>query len=454
MDCLYEAWINQLTIFDAFSKNPSKLFSRTVSRKLYFTTYFKMAALLLWLITPNGCTERDLTRATPQMDAEPQFWIRVLLLDDSKDCALKIHSAFSIISPQTQTIQAHFDQVNTPLNITISEAKISIAGWSFTNNEIIILPQSPYIFNLNGNDYRGKLKLTINPGGGTFDAVNVVPLEPYLAGVIGAEMPGYWELAALKAQAIAARTYCLYIKRHFGTRRNWDVRKTQAHQVYLGVNAESAQIWNAINRTHGRILVCEQTNGAEDIFPAYYSSVCGGYTENSRYVFGQTDTNWAGPGPLAGVICPYCKDVAKHNLFFWPAAQFEKTIVTEKLLKRYPKLKKLGKIERIIAAKQSDYGEFSRLTLLKLLGSTGGSDFLRAEDFRLAIDPTGWILKSAVCKIIDKPGKWVFEAGRGYGHGVGMCQCGAEGMARKGKTAKQILAHYYPGSKIVRVYRK
>jgi stage II sporulation protein D len=56
--------------------------------------------------------------------------------------------------------------------------------------------------------------------------------------------------------------------------------------------------------------------------------------------------------------------------------------------------------------------------------------------------------------MIDMGDKWAFVRGRGFGHGVGMCQCGAEGMARQGKTAQQILSYYYPGSSIVRVYKK
>ncbi|MFZ0035408.1 MAG: SpoIID/LytB domain-containing protein, partial [Sedimentisphaerales bacterium] len=280
----------------------------------------------------------------------------------------------------------------------------------------------------------------------TFDAINFVPLEPYLAGVISAEMPNYWEPEALKAQTIAARTYCLYIKKRFGDRRNWDVTKTQANQRYLGVAAESTQVWDAVNQTRGQVLVCKQTDGTKELFPAYYGSSCGGHTENSKNVFGDFFE------PLVGVPCLYCENVAKPDFFFWPLVQFNKTDVTNSLLKRYPKLTELGEITDINSAEQSNYGEFSRLTLIKLIGSTGKSDFLRAEDFRLAVDPSGQGIKSAICQIVDMGDKWAFVSGRGFGHGVGMCQCGAEGMARGGKTARQILSYYYPGSKTIRVY--
>jgi len=402
--------------------------------------------LLCMLIILGGCKARQLAKPTPQMDVEPQFWVRVLLLDDVTECVLKSGSSFSIINPQTQILQGRFARIDEPIKATIYSGGIAIAGRQFKSKEVIIAPDNPHIFNLNGNDYRGKLKLIVNPSGDCLDVINLVPLEPYLAGVVGAEMPDYWEAAALQAQAIAARTYCLYYKKRFGSTRNWDVTKTQTNQVYAGVNAESAQVWDAINRTYGRVMLCKDADGNEDIFPSYYSSACGGHTENSKNVFGDSFE------ALASVPCPYCQDVAKLNLFYWPMIQFDKSYVTTKLLQKYPQLKPLGEIKNITVATKSDYGKFTRLTKVKLVGSTGKSDFLKAEDLRLTIDPTGQKLKSTICQIIDMGDKWAFSSGRGWGHGVGMCQCGAEGMARKGYSTLQILSYYYPGSKITSVY--
>ena len=451
MGYLCEIWINQLiidyfllTIFRETKK--LKLKQKKTRTNLSFSFAFYIFTFFS-LIILGGCAERQLVRPTPQMDIEKRFWIRVLLLDNVKTCTLKINSSLRILDHQRQTTLASFNQTDMPIKAEISAGKITIAGRSFTSSELIILPDRPHTFNLNGNDYRGKLKLVLNPDKSSFDAVNLVPLEPYLAGVVGAEMYSYWEPEALKAQAIAARTYCLYIKKRFGSKRSWDVSKTQANQVYLGLSAESSQVWNAVNKTHGQLLVCSHHNGTEDIFPAYYSSSCGGHTENSQNVFGGDYFE-----PLAGVRCPYCKDVVKPNSFFWPMVRFGKTDVTARLLKRYTKLKELGEVTKIIPAKQSDYGKFSRLTRVKLVGSTGKTDYLRAEDLRLTIDPTGRKLKSTILKILSIGDKWAFLSGRGYGHGVGMCQYGAQAMARRGKTARQILSHYYPSSEIVEVY--
>jgi len=406
--------------------------------------------LLILVILHDGCKPRQLARPTPQMDVEPRFQVKVLLVENVTDCTINTGAPFSITS-QDSNAQPHrppgrFGALDVPAKAEIAGGKITLAGQGFTGNEITIAPGDPHIFRLNGDDYRGKLKLIVNPDGKSFDAINIVPLEPYLAGVVGAEMPDYWEPEALKAQAIAARTYCLYIKNRFGNRRSWDLNKTQASQVYLGVKSESTQIWDAVNKTYGQVLTCRHSDGNDEIFPAYYSSVCGGHTADSEQVFGDSFE------PLVGVECPYCKDVAKLNVFFWPMVRFDMTAVTANLLQRYPKLRELGEIADIVPADKSDHGKFSRLTKVKLIGSTGKADFLRAEDLRLTVDPTGRKLKSTICHIAKWDDKWAFLAGRGWGHGVGMCQCGAQGMARQGKTASQILSYYYRGSKIVSVY--
>ena len=282
-----------------------------VSDEKYFRIYKgKIATILLLLVILSGCKKRQMPTPIPQMDIDPQFWVRVLLLDDIETCTLKIESSFSITDDpnlQTQLPTARFDQIDAPMKIQLVNGQITIGGRPFMNDELIVYPDEPYIFNLDGQYYRGKLKLLINPESGSFDAINLVPPEAYLAGVVGAEMPDYWEPEALKAQATASRTYCLYIKKRFGKNRNWDVRNTEAHQVYLGVKAETGQVWDAVNKTYGQVLVCKDSSGIEDIFPAYYSSVCGGYTENSKHVFGDSFE------ALVSVACPYCKAVARPH---------------------------------------------------------------------------------------------------------------------------------------------
>ena len=405
---------------------------------------------MLGLLNLGGCRGRQFTIPTVQMDIESRFWVRVLLLDDVRSCTLKSVSPVGVskdwIIPQTQTAEMRLDKVNAPIDIRLTNGRITIAGQTFASKEVVVCPDSPHIFNLNGDDYRGNLRLIANPNGKTFDAINLVPPEPYLAGVVGAEMPDFWEDEALKAQAIAARTYCFYIKRRFGVNRNWDVKQTEASQVYRGIKEESARIWKAVNQTKGQVLTCKHADGAEKIFPSYYSSMCGGHTENTKNVFGDSF------GPLTGVPCPHCEKVAKPKYFFWPMIRFDKAEVADKLIRKYPTLKKLGNITSISPAGWSNHGKITRLIKIRIIGSNGKSDFLKAEDFRLTLDPSGRKLKSSICQIVDWDNYWAFLSGRGWGHGVGMCQYGAEGMAREGGSAEQILSYYYPASRIKSIY--
>lgn len=386
------------------------------------------------------------------MDVEARFWVRVLLMADATECTVagpsEIHVGRYELSPATEIPGSMATPVATPVKVTLANGQLRFGATAQPGPSVIVSTPSPHVVALNNQNYRGKLRLRINPGSRTFSVINLVPLEPYLAGVVGAEMPDYWELEALKAQTIAARTYCLYTKNRFGVNRDWDVSSTQASQVYRGVAAESAQIWKAVTSTDGMILVSKgRQNAAKQLFPAYYSSICGGHTENCRRVFGEAFD------PLQGVSCPYCKDVARLGVFFWPMVQFDRKTVTRQLAQRYASLKALGEIKDIVVLEKSDYGPFARLTRIRLVGTTGETDTLRGEDLRLALDPTGRKIQSTICKIVPWGNGWAFLSGRGWGHGVGMCQCGAEGMARLGQSAEAILQHYYPGSEIENIYQ-
>jgi stage II sporulation protein D len=412
---------------------------------------------LLILLLP-GCEPRRVVRPTPQMEVGSQFWIRVLLAANTTECTVEIPSPFHVARADLGSAiplgQPAREPLDGPTRISLVGGRLMLGSVPLGDPEVVISPGPPHVSALNGKEFRGKLKLIANRDGRSFDVLNLVPLEPYLAGVVGEEMPDYWEPQALRAQAIAARTYCLYIKNRFGANRGYDVSRTQSSQVYGGVAAESPQVWDAVNSTFGKILTAgkraEQGAGSDllsrGLFPAYFSSVCGGHTSNSENVFGDSF------GPLKGVPCPYCKDVARLGLFFWPMAQFSRKTVTEQLMGRYPKLKALGEIKDIVVVEKSDYGQFSRLTKITVVGTTGKTDTLRAEDLRLALDSSGRRIKSTICQIVPWGDGWAFLSGRGWGHGVGMCQCGAEGIARKGSSAEEILQYYYPGAQIVSIY--
>ncbi len=401
---------------------------------------FITCAVTLFFLT--GCTiEPQKIEPTP-----PGYQIRVLLDDRAEKIFFEVDDEYEIINWDTSEI-SKAEQTVKEIEITADGNAVKMGQHQFETRRLGLQPHNAQPFVINHNQkYRGELEIIVNADNKTLTVINIVPMEAYLAGVVAAEMPSYWDEEALKAQAIAARTYGLHIKSRFGKNRSWDVRATQANQVYKGVLAETVRTTNAVNSTAGLVLCCEQGAGCES-FGAYYSSVCGGHTENSENVFGDKIE------PLKGVECPYCRESTKSSLFYWPTAKFDKKGVTKNIIDRYPSFKELGTIDKIEAVRESKYnGNLTRITSVKLTGSTGKTGFLRGEDLRLAIDSSGAKIQSTCCSIVSLEKEFLFVAGKGFGHGVGLCQYGAREMARQGKTAEQILSFYYPGSRIKNLY--
>jgi stage II sporulation protein D len=406
-------------------------------------------SILLLMLLVHGCRETEYLSSPPTAVPVPiaqDHWIRVLLAKDVKSCTIMIPSSYEILDASAGRSLGKFLRNVGPSTVTISQGQLNIGGKIFSNKQISIKPDQPFVFYVSDKGYRGELRLALNADGTLFDIINTVPLETYLAGVVGAEMPCYWEPESLKAQAIASRTYCLYVKERFGWQRSWDVNKTQANQMYLGLEAESPKVWDAVSKTEGQVLTCRDNNGKEGIFPTYFSSVCGGHTEDSKNVFGDSFA------PLCGVECPWCRQTAAHDMFFWPMIKYDKTYVTSQLTAKYPSLAKLGGISNIIVDKTDDCAGFLRITNVKLIGANGQVDSIHGEDLRLAVDPTGRKIRSTICKITVTGQTVTFFSGRGFGHGVGLCQYGSQGMARSGATGRSILAHYYPGATITKLY--
>jgi stage II sporulation protein D len=413
-------------------------------RRLTWLRVVMFLVLCAVSLNGSGCRRRDVTRETPQMNADAQYWIRVRLHKRETQCWIKTATQVTVACGEDKPVTVAVPKAG--LSVALSSQGIMVGGRAFDANEICIRPENPYVFTLDEDRYRGNLRVVVNAGEGSFDVINEVPLEAYLAGVVGSEMPPYWEPEALKVQAVVARNYCLHIKARFGKNRHWDVSRTQAHQMYRGMAAESAQVWEAVLATSGQIVKTKNMDGEEVIFPTYYSSICGGHTENSKNVFGDSYVS------LQGVPCSHCQHVAKLGQFFWPMAVYDKTDISDRLVKQYKALKRIAPIVRIEPVAQTEYPEYSRLTRVKLIGQNGQSDTLRAEDLRLSIDPTGRVIKSALCRLEDWDDQWAFLEGRGWGHGVGLCQCGAQWLARQGQSYTEILQYYYPESKLEQLY--
>ena len=251
----------------------------------------------------------------------------------------------------------------------------------------------------------------------------VLDLEEYVAGVVSAEMPAVFELEALKAQSLAARTYIvshLSSGSKLGVPDGADVTDTQMHQVYKSP-AELKKIWRtdypkklnkikqAVQATSGQIL----TYKGKPITATFFST-SNGYTENS-------EDYWSSAFPyLKSVSSPWDKDSPKF---------YNKTIFTQSEFEA-----KLG----VRLADSSDIGVITARTAGNRVAEVkvGGKKFTGVEirtSLNLASTDFTW----------ERKGQQIIVSTKGFGHGVGMSQYGANGMAGEGKNYKEILSHYY-----------
>jgi len=271
--------------------------------------------------------------------------------------------------------------------------------------------------------YRGSFQLH-SLGEGRFGVVNILEVEDYLESVVPGEMYSNWHPSALRAQAIASRTYALFERAHAGGKRKWDLSSDQRSQVYQGVFGENWKTSQAVRDTRGIVVAFGREN-EEKIFPTFYSSICGGHTESATALIGQSIR------PLDGQLCDYCREVSREH-FDWKAVTLSKEDVSERLIGRYARLAELEEISDIRILERSDYG---RVETLQLVGKNGKSMRLRAENFRLTLSTKEKSIRSNWYRLVDAGSHWRFEEGRGWGHGVGMCQYGCWGMAKAGQSA-------------------
>lgn len=394
-------------------------------------------AFMVFMVLSVGCRKKHFD-ATPGMESPENTWIRVWLFGNLRECTIASKSGFLLEDLTTGTV-ANFEY-GRDVPVQTDGLRITVGEHTF-GSDVLIQPYEPFVFTIQDSDYRGHLRLTAVDR--HLQAINSLPLESYLYGVVGAEMQSYWEPEALKAQSVCCRNYCLSIKDRFGQNRIWDVRKSESHQVYGGLRSETAAVRQAVSSTEGQLLVCENGDGQSVLFPTYYSSSCGGHTESSQNVFGgQSYTS------LSGVECPWCRNIARQKDFYWKPVTFTMDQISEKLTKRYASLNRLEGIADFEIVK---LGRKSRITRVRLIGSNGKTDSVRGEDFRLCLDPTGRKIKSAIFSAEKNGSAVTFQNGTGFGHGVGLCQCGAQGMARNGEDYQSILEYYFPDSELVRI---
>jgi stage II sporulation protein D len=272
--------------------------------------------------------------------------------------------------------------------------------------------------------FRGKVRLAKTSSG--FTAINQVDLEDYLASVIGKEMYVTWPQAALQAQAVASRSYAMY-KIERKKSELYDLLNTTTSQVYGGVEGEAPSTLEAVAATRGQVLTHQGK-----IIEAVFHSASGGHTENSEYVW------------MSAV--PYLRGVPDFDQNA-PVYQWQANFTAAQLRQRLPGV---GNIKALVPVQTSPTG---RIQQMRIMGDYG-SQVISGSQLRKSLG-----LKSTLIQVQPNFGLVAGQSfagapdgfsiqGRGYGHGIGMSQWGAHGMATQGKTYREIVQHYYPGTTI------
>ncbi|MBD1806915.1 SpoIID/LytB domain-containing protein [Microcoleus sp. FACHB-SPT15] len=262
--------------------------------------------------------------------------------------------------------------------------------------------------------YRGRTQLVPTSKGLT--AVNHVNLEHYLYSVLGAEMSPSWPLEALKAQAVAARSFALH-KRSSGTSA-YDVTNTTSSQVYKGIETEAQSTHQAVNATAGQVM----TYGGKVILAAFHSS-SGGHTENVEDIWTQ---------PL-----PYLRGVADYDMGA-PVFQWTKSFSQGEMSRL---ISGVGNVVSMTPERNTPRG---RVVTMKVQGDRG-TKRVSGNDLRSALG-----LRSTLFAVSSTGSGFQID-GRGYGHGLGLSQWGAHNLAAQGTNYQQILGHYYQSATLAQL---
>jgi stage II sporulation protein D len=272
---------------------------------------------------------------------------------------------------------------------------------------------------LNGREYAGTLEILRS--GDALVVVNELPLEDYLAGVLRAEASDRWPAEMLRAQAIVARTYAAY-HRQLNATRPFHIVASTAHQQFSGRAPPASPASDAVRATARQVLLWEG-----HLFPAFYHTESGGFTEDPRTVFAA--------GNIPALRPVRCQFASESPHFYWQLELRRRDLAD--LLRRAGVL-----IGDVLSVEVNERTETLRALEVTLYG-TEQSVRLRGADFRRLV---GYDTLKSTLFAVTHEGESIRFWGRGWGHGAGMCQWCAKVMAEQGYTAVEIVAFFYAGA--------
>ena len=346
--------------------------------------------------------------------------LRVALFYEKPQVLVSSPSAYEIRGfPANQALAQGPALGSIPIRPEVSGIRVGSAVYPVTGLRIT---SSAKEIQVEKNVYPNAIRVLKNPAG-SLTVVNEVDIEDYLKGVLPGEINSDWPEEAMKAQAVVSRTYAVF-KNIENQEFPFTLSSDVASQVYGGKGLEDPRTSRAAERTKGEIL----TYNAR-IFPAFFHSTCGGGTTRADY-------QWRiKPHPsLKGVECSFCRG---SKFFRWKTGYSVSEI--EKLLAANG-----HRVSGIRGIEPEEVDATGRPRFFAIRHGNGNLT-LSANEFRLALGPDR--LRSTRLRL-QKAGNRVVVEGRGWGHGVGMCQWGARRLAELGYRYTDILRYYYPESEI------
>jgi stage II sporulation protein D len=316
--------------------------------------------------------------------------------------------------------------------------------------DILLEPRDPAsAVRIDDHSYRGGAEVLALPGRG-LAVINRVRLEDYLEGVVPLEIGprGADEEEALKAQSVAARTYALA---NLGRRDSlgFDLFGDVEDQVYGGIEAESPRATRAVRFTRGEVLVWQGRP-----IRAYYHADGGGRTARVTEAWNLPDAPYlqsipdtAADGSDWGAADPRHEWEAS-----WSGSQLSASLAAGLAAYYGAEAPRMGRVTGVRVLGRTASGRVAAMEVR----TAGGRYVIERNDIRFVLRRLdGSVLPSTLFRVTRAPGDGsdgLAVAGRGNGHGVGMCQWGAIGRARAGQTYRRILAAYYPGAKLRAAY--
>ena len=289
--------------------------------------------------------------------------------------------------------------------------------------------------------YRGSISLISSEGGDRCDIVNETSMEDYIGGLLSKEMNASWPLEALKSQAVAARTYALYMMRSRRVSRQkkseayYDLESSEKHQVGGSFFDSTRKTARAAYETQGYILKMQKT----PLLPIFYHAKCGGRLFSPHHV-------WENPVP--GHLSNYCGGCEGLGTPPWKTPinlqRFKKFLAWLERKRLIPPGSLHGRRDGPLRLAPDNFPKRHIRVYLKDKAVSIKKSLLRRYFGRTLISSNNFKVSLA--------GRTLLLQGKGRGHGVGMCQLGALGLARQGWNFEQILKHYFPKHKLVKVY--